>query len=192
MLRLFAAPLQGHTEAVWREEHLREYGEGVEYVTPFVRVEKGAPRQRDMRDFTSPANGDSNPEPQVIFKDMDELRLLLDALVREGATRVNLNMGCPFPLQTGKGRGAGLLAAPQRLDGLAEVMEQFRQLRFSAKMRLGFDDPTQWMGVMARIGSLPLDYLAVHPRTARQQYSGPLATDQFEALLQSTSLPVIF
>ncbi len=55
--------------------------------------------------------------PQVIFRDMEELDLLLTALEDEGATRINLNMGCPFPLQTGKGAApASSQTAPKPPD----------------------------------------------------------------------------
>lgn len=54
--KLMVAPLQGLTEVAWRREHFRLFGEGqgeVGYFTPFIRVEKGEVRARDLRDFTS-------------------------------------------------------------------------------------------------------------------------------------------
>lgn len=168
------------------------YSGGDRYFTPFIRVEKGVVRDRDIRDFTSPLNDGVPVVPQVIFSGTDELRCLLPALVDAGAVAVNLNMGCPFPMQTGRGRGAGILARPDRLQGLADLMAEFAQLTFSVKMRLGYDSPGQWRSLMPVLNSLILEFIAVHPRTARQQYSGELHMDELECLASESGVPVIF
>ena len=56
--RLMAAPLQGYTEAPFRHFHAEIYGGGksLTYFSPFLRIEKGSVRPRDLRDITSPLN----------------------------------------------------------------------------------------------------------------------------------------
>ena len=113
--KLMAAPLQGLTEAPWRSVHFRLFGEeqgDVEYFTPFIRVEKGEVRKRDMRDYTSDLNAGMRLTPQIIFRDAEEWRMLVDALAEAGATRIDMNMGCPFSPHVRKGRGAGMVAHP--------------------------------------------------------------------------------
>ncbi len=189
--RLLIAPLQGHTDAAWRRFHHEIYGPA-ESFTPFIRLEKGEPRARDMRDFTSPLNDLCPAVPQIIFRDIAEMRLLLDALVSAGATAVDLNLGCPFPPQTSKGRGAGVLAHPEVLDGLPELMSAYPGLALSVKMRLGLDSPLQWRPVLGRLQKVGLTHITVHPRTARQQYSGPLDMEQFGLILEESPFPVIY
>ncbi|MDE6277143.1 MAG: tRNA-dihydrouridine synthase family protein [Muribaculaceae bacterium] len=190
---LYIAPVQGHTDAAWRKFHREVYGRVAQSFTPFIRLEKGDPRRRDMADFTSPLNADDpDLEPQVIFRDMDELAVLLTALRDAGASRVNLNLGCPFPLQTAKGRGAAILDHPDCLDPLPEIMARFPEISLSVKMRLGLGSPDQWRPVLDRLRYVPLRHIAVHPRTAREQYSGPLHLDQFSALMHSAPAPVIY
>lgn len=41
-MKLYAAPLQGFTEAPWRNLHQEVFGGIDAYYTPFVRMEKGA------------------------------------------------------------------------------------------------------------------------------------------------------
>ena len=41
-MKLYASPLQGFTEAPWRNIHHELFGGIDAYYTPFVRVEKGA------------------------------------------------------------------------------------------------------------------------------------------------------
>ena len=194
--KLMVAPLQGLTEAEWRSEHFRLFGEGqgdVEYFTPFIRVEKGEVRARDLRDFTSELNQGMNLTPQIIFRDVDEWRLLADRLAKSGATRIDMNMGCPFPPQVRKGRGAGIIVHPDVVADVARAMEQYADsIEFSVKMRLGVDDPGEVLALVDILNSMPLRHVTVHPRTAKQQYKGKLLLEEMDAFASSLRHPVIF
>ena len=48
-LPIHFAPLQGYTEAIYRQAHARIFGGVESYYTPFVRVEHGEIRKKDMR-----------------------------------------------------------------------------------------------------------------------------------------------
>ena len=194
--RLMAAPLQGLTEAHWRCMHFRMFGAvqgDVEYFTPFIRVEKGEARRRDLRDFTSDLNNGVNVTPQIIFRDAEEWRLLTDTLIEAGATRIDMNLGCPFPPQVKKGRGAGLLLRKDSLDAIACAMAEYASsVTFSVKMRLGVNDPAEALEVADIINGMPLRHVTVHPRTARQQYKGELLTDELAAFATRVRHPVIY
>lgn len=45
-MKLYAAPLQGFTEAPWRNFHEEVFGGIDAYYTPFVRIERGGFRNR--------------------------------------------------------------------------------------------------------------------------------------------------
>lgn len=45
-MKLYASPLQGFTEAPWRNIHHELFGGIDAYYTPFVRVEKGGSETR--------------------------------------------------------------------------------------------------------------------------------------------------
>lgn len=189
---IYIAPVQGHTDAAWRHFHHAVYGGDNRYFTPFMRCEHGEMRRQDVRDFTSPLNEGLDLEPQVIFRDMDELEVLLSRLDAEGATKVNLNMGCPFPLQTGKGRGAGFIRNVEEAGRLPEILGRHPGPVYSVKMRLGFEQPDEWRGVIDILNSLKLSNIYLHPRVARQQYGGELHLDQFEAFVSESRNPVVF
>lgn len=190
--QIYIAPVQGHTDAAWRHFHHETYGGDNRYFTPFIRCEHGELRKQDMRDFTTALNDGVDLEPQVIFRDMSELDILLTKLRAEGAVKINLNMGCPFPLQTGKGRGAGFLGNRDELAGLPETIARHPGVTYSVKMRLGYEDPAEWHGVIDTLNSLSLSHVDVHPRVARQQYGGELHLDQFAELLSVSRNPVVF
>lgn len=190
--KIFIAPVQGHTDAAWRHFHDAAYGGDNRYFTPFIRCEHGDLRRQDLRDYTSPLNDGLDLEPQVIFRDMEELDILLSRLSEAGAERVNLNMGCPFPLQTGKGRGAGFLGNKEEMAKLPDTLGRHPGLTYSVKMRLGFEDPEEWRDAVDTLNSLDLSHIDVHPRVARQQYGGEIHHDQFVRLLAESRNPVVF
>ncbi|MBD5302531.1 MAG: tRNA-dihydrouridine synthase family protein [Bacteroides sp.] len=189
---ILIAPVQGHTDAAWRHFHEEVYGGNNKYFTPFIRCDHGSLRKQDLRDYTSELNSGLDLEPQVIFRDMGELEVLLGELSKAGAERVNLNMGCPFPLQTGKGRGAGFLKNQEEISKLADTLSKYPSLSYSVKMRLGFEDPAEWGNVIDVLNGLSLRHVDVHPRVARQQYGGELNLDEFEKLLFTSRNPVVF
>lgn len=191
---IFCAPIQGLTETAWRHFHHEIYGDGVTaYHTPFLRVERGEIRRRDVRDLGSELNDGLRLVPQIIFRDMREFTMLCDAVKGAGYKCVDINMGCPFPPQVHHGRGAGMLANGELLSELAGVMKSvYADMSFSIKMRLGVESPDEWRTSMEAINALPLSRLTVHPRTARQQYQGELWLDEFAALLHASAHPVIY
>lgn len=194
--RLMAAPLQGLTEAAWRSAHFSIFGQEqgeVEYFTPFIRVERGDVRPRDLRDFTSSLNEGLDLTPQIIFRDVDEWKILVTTLVEAGAKRIDMNMGCPFPPQVGKGRGAGMLRHPCVIAEIADAIRDFEDyIEFSVKMRLGVKDASEALDLVAILNSMRLRHVAVHPRTASQQYKGALLLDDLAGFVSELRHPVIF
>lgn len=191
--RLMCAPLQGLTDAAFRRFHASLAGMGVEYFTPFLRVEHGDVRRRDLSELTVSLRDEVRLTPQVIFRSDDEFRLLVDAVLSAGYDRVDMNLGCPFPPQVKRGRGAGMLTRPNVLAEVAESVKSYSgKVSFSVKMRLGVDRVDEWQSVADVLNGMPLEHVTVHPRTASQQYAGELHCDEFESLARGLRHPVIF
>lgn len=190
--QLMAAPMQGLTDVAWRHFHAGSTSADVLYFSPFVRVEKGEPRRRDMARLASPLNDNHRVVPQIIFRDIDEWQLLVDALVAAGHRHIDLNMGCPFKPQVKHGRGAGVLLNRALIGRVATAVAQRDDVTFSVKMRLGVDRPDQWRDVIDLIDSMPLSHLTIHPRMSVDQYTGPLDREQLELLLATTRHRVIY
>lgn len=192
-IRLIAAPLQGYTECEWRHAHARVCGGADKYLTPFIRVEKGTVRSRDIRDISSELNGSQPTVPQIIFRDAAEFCLAADAAVSAGYNEIDLNLGCPFPPQVKRGRGAGLLKSTAPLSEATKLITtRYCGVSFSVKMRLGISDPYDWQGIIDILNDAPLHQLTIHPRVATQQYSGVLDMESFRLLAASSVHPVIF
>lgn len=189
---LLAAPLQGFTEAEWRVAHNRVAGGVSAYFAPFMRIEKGEVRRRDLRDIDPARNRGVAMVPQAICKDAGEFAMITDAVAQVGYSRLDLNLGCPFRPQVKHGRGAGLLINMEALDVVAEEMLHRPDMRFSVKMRPGVNDPGDWRRVADIINRMPLEYVTVHPRVAAQQYGGELHADEFAAIGRELRHDIVF
>lgn len=188
---IYAAPMQGYTGADWRAAHAELFGGSIDrYCAPFIRSEKGSVRQRDMRDIIVEPDA-PRPVPQIIFRDAGEWNMLVEAVITAGYSEVDLNLGCPFVPQVRRGRGAGMLAHPEILEEICTLMGARPGVRFSVKMRLGTDDPSQWRSVIGVIDRMPLDHVTLHPRTAVQQYAGQPHYDQAADLIGMTRHRVV-
>lgn len=187
----YAAPLQGYTDAPFRRLSREIFGGADFRFTPFLRIEHGQPCARTMRDIISTADC-HEVVPQIIFRDVDEFTALVSVLKSAGFRCVDLNLGCPFRPQVLKGRGAGLLRHPDVLEALAGLMLDDSEMSYSVKMRLGVDAPDEWQSLIPALNEMPLSHIAIHPRTARQQYNGIPDYAAFESLAAKLHHPVVF
>ena len=86
-----------------------------------------------------------------------------------------------------------MLARPDALEGIARAMEEYGDsIGFSVKMRLGVKAPSEALALSDILNSMNLRHVAVHPRTASQQYKGDLDLDALAGLTDRLRHPVIF
>ena len=83
-MKLYASPLQGFTEAPWRNIHHELFGGIDAYYTPFVRVEKGEFRNKDIRDIEKENNKVTCLIPQLIASTPAELEKLVGLFLESG------------------------------------------------------------------------------------------------------------
>ena len=186
------APLQGYTDAVYRRAHWECAGGVDEYYTPFVRIEKGEVRKKDLRDTAPAANEGVPTVPQVIARDGDEFARLCDALQKQGWRRIDLNMGCPFPMQVKSGRGSGLLQHPDKVEEILREMQRRPEVAFSVKMRLGQESEEEGLRAMPIINEMPLVHVTLHPRLGRQQYKGLADKEAFMRFMEVRRHPMVY
>lgn len=192
MKSICAAPLQGFTEAAWRNAHERVFGAVDTYYTPFVRLEKGTVRNKDRREVAAAQNQVQHLVPQIVAATPEELAALVTFLCEQGYDEIDLNMGCPFPLIVNKGKGAGLLPFPDRVKALLDEMKHWPQVRFSVKMRLGWEVAEEWKELLPLLNVSCVKQLTLHPRIGRQQYKGKVDMEAFRAFYAQCELPLIY
>ena len=188
----FFAPVQGHTDAAYRHFHTRLYGNNLTYVTPFIRLEKNELRPRDLRDYKSDLNSNLHVIPQIIFRNREELLRLTELMMEADAKEIDLNMGCPFPLQTGHGRGAATIGNIDLAENIKNLADNNPEISFSVKMRLGMKDPSEWRKIMPVLNEARLSHIVMHPRVAAIQYNGQPDLEEFAKFHEESKNPVIY
>ena len=186
------APLQGYTDDVYRRIHHELIGGVESYYTPFVRMEGGGVRSKDMRDIRREFNSGIPVVPQIIVKSMKEFDYLTGVVEEKGYTRIDVNMGCPFPMQAKHGRGSGLLAHVDIIEEMAKSMVAKTNLSYSVKMRLGWEDNNEWRPVLEILNDIPLQQITLHPRIGTQQYKGEVDREAFEEFYELCKHPLIY
>lgn len=192
MLPIHFAPLQGYTEDGYRRIHHEICGGIDAYYSPFLRLEHKDVRSKDMRDIRPEFNEGVPLVPQAIANGGEELQILTDVVKEKGYTRLDINMGCPFPLQTRHGRGAGILPLVDKVKEVCEVVNRNSDIAYSVKMRLGLSNSAEWQSVLPSLNAVPLTHITVHPRIGTQQYKGEVMMDEFCQLLTASQHPVIY
>lgn len=186
------APLQGYTDDVYRRIH-HELIDGIStYYTPFVRMEGGGVRSKDMRDIRPEFNEGVPVVPQIIVKSMKEFDYLVGIVEEKGYKEIDINMGCPFPMQAKHGRGSGLLAHTDIVQELTKAIQEKSRLSFSVKMRLGWEDKEEWKPVLDLLNDVPLKQITLHPRIGTQQYKGKVDMESFDAFYRTCKHPLIY
>ena len=191
-MRIYSAPLQGFTEAVWRNVHSSVFGSIDGYYTPFIRYEHNEIRSKDIRDVERKNNMVENLVPQVIASTPHELAPLMEFLAKEGYTRADINMGCSFALQVRKKHGAGLLPHPDMVAALLEAAAGYRDFTFSVKMRLGWESKEEWNALISILNDAKLEHITMHPRLGIEQYKKPADIDAFSEFCELCKHPVIY
>lgn len=191
-MKIYSAPLQGFTEAVWRNVHNTVFGGIDAYYTPFLRFEHGEIRNKDIRDIERKNNSVDNLVPQIIAASPDEMHPLMELLANEGYVHANINMGCSFPLQVRKKHGAGLLPYPSMVAGLMQATTAYTGFSFSVKMRLGWESKNEWRELIPILNDTPLTHITMHPRLGIEQYKKEADIDAFAEFLNACKHPVIY
>lgn len=185
--KIHFAPLQGYTDAVYREAHCRVFGGVENYYTPFVRLEKDGFRNKELRDVAPENNREVPVVPQLIAASPDELRRITLFLKEKGYGRVDINMGCPFPMQARLHRGAGILSYASEATALLDTIHEFPEISFSVKLRLGWERVDESLSLLTVLNDLPLTHITLHPRVGVQQYKGSVDMDAFSCFYDKCS-----
>lgn len=190
-MEIHFAPLQGYTDSVFRKLHAEIFGGVDKYYTPFIRVERGDFRKKDLREL--PDATECSTIPQIIASTKPEdVEKMVTMLEEKGYKEVNINMGCPFPMIAKHGMGSGLLADKEAVKAMIEVLKAHPSIQFSLKTRLGYDNENQIFEIMDIINEFPFSEVTMHPRIAKDQYSGEINHTKFAEFAKVCKHPLIY
>jgi tRNA-dihydrouridine synthase B len=124
-------------------------------------------------------------EPTVMA---DAARMVEDA----GADIVDINFGCPVKKVTKTGAGATLLDEPDRACRVVEAVASSVSVPVTVKLRRGLEDgSTACLTVGPRLVQAGAASLTLHPRSAKQMYTGTADHSLTAELVSLVDVPVV-
>jgi len=128
---------------------------------------------------------------QLLGKDPALLVAAAERLQGLGADIVDLNMGCPMPKITGKGKGAALMKDVARTALILRALRKAVSVPLTIKIRGGWDDEHLNAVEVAQMAEGEgVDAITVHPRTRSQRFSGKAPWTIIGEVVEAVSIPV--
>ncbi len=188
--RVVLAPMAGVSVQAFRRQG-RRFGAGLvcSEMVSCAGLSHGNERTlgylRIGRDETPLAVQIFGSEPGVMA---EAARMVEDA----GADIVDINFGCPVRKVTKTGAGATLLEDPERAGRIVRAVTGAVDVPVSVKMRRGLADGSRdALEVGPRLVEAGAAALTLHPRSARQMYTGTADHSLTAELVERVDVPVI-
>jgi tRNA-dihydrouridine synthase B len=109
-----------------------------------------------------------------------------------GADLVDINFGCPVKKVTKTGAGATLLEDPARATAIVREVADAVSVPVTVKMRRGLDNGSRTcLGLGPRLVDAGAASLTLHPRSARQMYTGEADHSLTAELVELVDVPVV-
>jgi tRNA-dihydrouridine synthase B len=188
--RIVLAPMAGVSVQAFRRQG-RRFGAGLvcSEMVSCAGLSHGNERTlgylRIGRDETPLAVQIFGSEPEVMA---EAARMVEDA----GADIVDINFGCPVRKVTKTGAGATLLEDPDRACRIVGAVAAAVDVPVTVKMRRGLGDGSRAaLAVGPQLVAAGAAALTLHPRSAKQMYTGTADHSLTTELVQLVDVPVI-
>ena len=136
---------------------------------------------------------DEHPLAVQIFGSEPALMAEAARMVEDaGADLVDINFGCPVRKVTKTGAGATLLDDPDRACRIVDAVASALRVPVTVKMRRGLEDGSRSaLEVGPRLAEVGAASLTLHPRSAKQMYTGTADHALTAELVQLVDVPVV-
>lgn len=195
-MNYYAAPMEGLTDRIWRQVHQKWFGAAdapMRYYAPFLSPpENRVLIPKKMAELAPEANAGTVVIPQLLARDGELAAWMIGEVRKLGYTEVNLNFGCPSGTVTAKGKGAGMLRDPARLDAFLDAVFSAVESPVSVKTRIGVQKPEEFAALLDIYNRYPICELTIHPRVMKQLYRGQADRAAFAAALPECRMPVCY
>jgi nifR3 family TIM-barrel protein len=188
--RLVLAPMAGVSVQAFRRQG-RRFGAGL--VCSEMVSCAGIEHRNERTLGYLRVGSDEHPLAIQIFgsepRTMAEAARMVEAA---GADIVDINFGCPVKKVTKTGAGATLLEDPARAAGIVRAVAEAVDIPVSVKMRRGLENGSRaCLDIGPRLEEAGAASLTLHPRSARQMYTGEADHALTAELVERIGVPVV-
>jgi tRNA-dihydrouridine synthase B len=188
--RLVLAPMAGVSVQAFRRQG-RRYGAGL-VCSEMVSVAGIQHRNERTLGYLRVSSDEHPLAIQIFGSDPSAMAEAARMVEAAGADIVDMNFGCPVKKVTKTGAGASLLDDPDQACRLVEAVAGATTLPVSVKMRRGLENGSRaCLHVGPRLVESGAGCLTLHPRSARQMYTGTADHSLTTELVSLVDVPVI-
>ena len=121
-------------------------------------------------------------------KIMSEASIILQQM---GADIIDINMGCPVPKITKKGKGSALMKDIIQTSKLVNKIRKATKIPLTAKIRSGWNEEDQNAVEFSKmLEEEGIDGITIHPRTRAQRYEGLSKWEIIKNVVDNINIPV--
>jgi tRNA-dihydrouridine synthase B len=188
--RLVLAPMAGVSVQAFRRQG-RRYGAGL-VCSEMVSCAGLEHRNERTLGYLRVAVDEHPLAIQIFGSDPAVMAEAAGMVVAAGADIVDINFGCPVRKVTKTGAGATLLNDPERACAIVAAVAGAVDVPVSVKMRRGLENGSRaCLEVGPRLVEAGAATLTLHPRSARQMYTGEADHALTAELVALVDVPVI-
>lgn len=189
---IYLAPIQGFTDYIYRKAYSETFTGIDKFFIPYITLKNKEVLNKYKKEVLPENNPQEKVIPQVLAKDSKELLHLAKFLKVLGYHEINLNLGCPYPMVTNRTKGAGLLPHYNEIRIILSDFFEKEELKLSIKLRAGLDSPDELENVIPVLNEFPLTEVILHPRIAKQLYSGNIYTSAFQFAIDNLKHKLVY
>jgi tRNA-dihydrouridine synthase B len=188
--RLVLAPMAGVSVQAFRRQG-RRFGAGLvcSEMVSCAGLQHGNERTLGYLRISS----DERPLAVQVFGSEPEVMAEAARMVEDaGADLVDVNFGCPVRKVTKTGAGATLLEDPERASAIVSAVASAVSVPVTVKMRRGLANGSRsCLELGPRLVDAGAESLTLHPRSAKQMYTGEADHSLTAELVSRVEVPVI-
>lgn len=197
-MKLFLAPMEGVVDWVMRDT-LTRIGGIDQCVTEFLRVTnrlhpesvfyKNCPELKT----NSETRWGTPVFLQLLGGQAEPLALNAERAAKLGAKGIDLNFGCPAKTVNRHDGGASLLKSCDRIYDIVKTVRDAvpASTPVTAKIRLGFDDPSHCLDIAQAVEEANATWLTVHCRTKTDGYKPPAHWEWIPKIKERVKIKII-
>lgn len=194
---LFFAPMEGITDDSFRKTIMKLYPEWDVLACDFLRVPSAGryPNKHLIKHFGK----DLFEVPWIQDKTMFQILTSHKAFTVEMVKQVeelqipwmDMNIGCPSPTVCKNRGGSFLLTDLVSLRGLVRSVRQNYTGRFTAKIRIGYNDTNGFEDSIKMLNDEGVEMITVHGRTRDDMYKAPARWEFIQRAVELSQVPII-
>ena len=191
------APMEGITDAVYRNTILELYPKWDILFTDFIRSPRDGFFNNEKiithigREIIEDKSKLKKTVVQILTSKQSRYIDTVKALNSLGISWIDLNIGCPVKRVVAHGGGAYLLSNQDELEEIVNNIRKYFDGTFSVKMRIGMDDDQNFFKILKILENSSVDLVTIHGRKRSDFYTGVADWNYIKQAKESTSIKII-